>query len=90
MNIGDFATFIYLVGFAASSICASLLVRSYLQTRTKLLLWSAICFVLLALNNAIVVLDLVVLPGTDLGLVRAVTALAGISALLYGFMWELQ
>jgi hypothetical protein len=66
-------------------------VRSYLNNRTKLLLWSAICFVLLALNNLFLFIDLAVLPTiADLGLLRAVLGLSAVSALLYGFIWELD
>jgi hypothetical protein len=81
---------IYLVSFAASSVCATLLVRSYLRNRTRLLLWSAACFVLLALNSAVVILDFLVFVNVDLGLVRVGTSLAGVLALLYGFIWEVD
>ena len=40
---------VYLLCLLTSGICASLLVRSYRQTGTRLLLYSAACFVLLAL-----------------------------------------
>jgi hypothetical protein len=83
-------TVVYILGFVASSTCAWLLVRGYLRHRTRLLLWSATCFVFLALNNATVVLDFVVLPQLDLGLIRVVTSLAGVLALLYGFIREVH
>ena len=82
------AALIYFVSFAASSVCAVLLVRSYIRNRTKLLLWSAACFVFLALNSIIVVFDFVLLPDVDLGLLRLGTSLIGVAALLYGFIWE--
>ena len=53
---------VYFLCFLASAGCGFFLVRSYLNNRTKLLLWSAICFVLLALNNFLLVLDLVFFP----------------------------
>jgi hypothetical protein len=53
-----------------------------------LLLWSGTCFVFLALNNLIVVLDLLILPEIDLSIVRNATSLIGVSALLFGFVWE--
>jgi hypothetical protein len=84
------APVVYLLCFVTSGICAWLLVRSYLRNRSALLLWSAACFVLLALNNFFVVIDLVVLPDADLTLVRHGFALAGIATLLYGFIWELE
>jgi hypothetical protein len=85
------AAAVYFLCFLASACCSWLLVRSYLNNRTKLLLWSAICFVLLALNNLFLFIDLAVLPTmADLGLLRAALGLSAVSALLYGFIWELD
>jgi hypothetical protein len=81
---------VYLLCFLTSAACGFFLVRSYLHNRTKLLLWSAVCFVLLALNNFLLVLDLVFLPNIDLSLIRPLVSLAGVSAILYGFIWELD
>ena len=84
------ATVVYLLCLLSSSICAWLLVRSYLRNRTGLLLWSALCFVFLALNNLAVVLDILVFPDIDLTTLRVLTALAGVSTLLYGFIWKVD
>ena len=46
-----FATIVYLLCFVTSLACAWLLGRSFLRNGTRLLLWSAICFGFLALNN---------------------------------------
>jgi hypothetical protein len=55
-----------------------------------MLLWSAACFALLAINNLLVVLDILVLPNIDLSLPRNICNLAAIGTLLYGFIWELE
>ena len=82
---------VYFLCFLASACCGWLLVRSYLANRTKLLLWSAICFVLLALNNLFLFVDLAVVPtAADLSLLRSVLSLSAVSALLYGFVWEID
>ncbi len=81
---------VYMLCFLASALCAWLLVRSFLRNRTRLLLWSAACFVLLAVNNLLVVIDLVVLPSIDLSPLRLVAGLAAVSTLLFGFIWELD
>ncbi len=81
---------IYLLCLLASAGCAALLVRSYLQTGGKLLLWSAGCFVLLALNNLLVVIDLLVIESIDFLVYRRLTSIAGISVLLFGFIWEAE
>ena len=84
------ATAVYLLCFATSLACSWLLVRSYLRNRTRLLLWTATCFVFLALNNFFVVADLVLLPDIDFRLARHLANLTGLATLLYGFIWELD
>jgi len=86
--IPAFATAVYLLCFVTSGVCALLLGRSYRQTRARLLLWSALCFVALALNNLVVVVDMVLLPDADLRLLRHSFSVAGILMLLWGFIWD--
>jgi uncharacterized membrane protein len=81
---------VYLLCFLTSAVCGWLLVRSFMRNRTRLLLWSAACFVLLAVNNLLVVIDLILLPSTDLNPFRLATGLAAVSTLLFGFVWELD
>ena len=84
-----FPTAVYGLCFLTSAACALLLGRSYLKSRARLLLWSALCFTFLALNNFLVVIDLVVLPNqVDLRLFRYAFAIAGILTLLYGFIMD--
>lgn len=82
---------VYILCFLTSAACAWLLGRSYLTNRTRLLLWSSICFVFLALNNLALVLDLVVWPSpeVDLRLPRLLLALAAAVSLIWGFVWEM-
>lgn len=82
------ATVVYLLCAATSALCAGLLVRAYLASRTRLLLWSAICFGGLLVNNVLLVVDLEVVVGTDLSSLRDVTGLAAVSVLLFGLIWE--
>jgi Family of unknown function (DUF5985) len=79
---------VYFLCLAASAGCAALLVRSYARNRARLLLWSAACFVLLALNNLLVVVDLLVLPAIDLLPVRRLASVLAVAVLLFGFIWE--
>ena len=85
-----FPTVVYLLCFATSATCALLLIRSFRRSRAPLLLWSGLCFLFLALNNLVVVLDLLVLSSWDMRLVRHLLALAGIATLLYGFVWKVE
>jgi Family of unknown function (DUF5985) len=90
-NFSALAATVYALCFVTSGVCSFLLVRSFLRNRTRLLLWSAACFVLLALNNLLVVIDLVVLgPGIDLSPLRVATNLAAVSTQLFGFVWEVD
>ncbi|NNM71741.1 DUF5985 family protein [Enterovirga aerilata] len=79
---------IYILCLLASAGCAALLVRSYRQTGTRLLLWAAGCFILLALNNLLVVLDLLVIHSVDLLAYRRLTSIAAVCVLIFGFIWE--
>ena len=53
-----FRAAVYLLCFATSATCAVLLIRNFIRTRARLLLWSGICFSFLALNNLLVIFDL--------------------------------
>ena len=80
---------VYLLCAATSVTCAVLLLRAYRRQRTRLLLWSSVCFVLLALNNTLVLVDLIVVPaGIDLSVWRGATSVAGVGVLLFGLIWE--
>ncbi|TAK83480.1 MAG: hypothetical protein EPO20_17695 [Betaproteobacteria bacterium] len=82
-----------LYGFAVltSLGCMLLLFRAYAATAMRLLLWSALCFVCLSINNVLLFVDLVVLPTeVDLRPYRLFAALAGLLFLLYGFIWEAE
>ena len=85
-----FPTAVYTLCFLTSSACAWLLARSYGRSGARLLLWSCLCFVLLAANNLVLILDLLLLPDLDLRLPRLLLALAAASVLLFGFVWDLE
>jgi hypothetical protein len=68
--------------------CCLLLIRSYRRNKSRVLLWTAACFVLLAVDNLLVVLDLIVLPTVDLSLPRLLATFFAVGTLLVGFIWE--
>lgn len=86
----SFAPTVYLLCFIGSALCAYLLVSAFRRSSEKLLLWSAICFCLLAFNNLLVFLDIIVLPDWNLTALRTLTSLAAVSALIYAFVWEIE
>jgi hypothetical protein len=85
-----FPATVYLLCFGTSAACAILLARSYLSSRARLLLWSSICFLFLAANNLIVVVDMLLMPDISFRLLRLALALCAVSVLLFGFIWDLE
>lgn len=80
---------VYILCALTSLFCAVLLFRSYRRQRTRLLMWSTACFVGLAINNALLVVDLVVVPDAmDLSLLRSGVALGAVLLLVIGLSWE--
>lgn len=87
---GLLASLVYTMCFLTSGACAFLLGRGFLLSRARLLLWSSVCFSFLAASNLLLVVDLILLPGEDLSIPRTLLALAGVGALLFSFIWNLE
>lgn len=81
---------IYSLCVFTSVACTVLLLRSYAHSGVRLLLWTALCFVGLSVNNLILFIDVLVIPQVDLSPWRTLSAFAGLSVLLYGFIWETE
>ncbi|NMO21785.1 hypothetical protein HPC49_50820 [Pyxidicoccus fallax] len=80
---------VYILCALTSVTCAVLLLRAWKRTQSRLLLWSGLCFAVLALNNILLFIDLVLLPtSVDLYLPRLITGLASAVILLYGLIWD--
>jgi hypothetical protein len=82
------AEVVYVLCALTSVLCAGLLLRSYLANRTRLLLWSTLCFVGLALNNILLLCDLVLVPDIDLRWARTGSAMLGLATLIIGLVGE--
>jgi hypothetical protein len=85
-----FPAAVYILCFLTSGACALLLARNYVRTSARLLLWSALCFLLLAGNNLVVIVDLLLLDDINLGVLRLSFSLAAVVVLLFGFIWDLE
>ena len=85
-----FPTAVYLLCFLTSLACACLLGRAYRRTSARVLLWSAACFTLLAGNNLLLMIDLVLMPSFDLILLRHLLSLSAVATLIFGFVWDLK
>lgn len=81
---------VYILCVVTSSMCAGLLLRSYFITRTRLLLWSAIAFMCLAVNNFFVLADMILFPDINFLWARYAAAFAAVCVLIYGFVWEAE
>jgi uncharacterized paraquat-inducible protein A len=80
---------VYVLGMFVALACGVLLARGYRRSRHRLLLWSSICFLGLSLSNALLYLDLSVLPTQiDLHLMRRAVTAVSFLVLLYGLIWD--
>ena len=85
------AEVVYLLCACLSFLCALMLARGYQNTGTKLLLWAAISFTLMALNNIFLFVDLALLPDMNLNgpFWRNLLGASSGAVLLGGLIWEL-
>jgi hypothetical protein len=83
------ATAVYTLCAVLSLACAGLLFRAWLTSRSRLLLWSGLCFGWLAVSNVLLFVDLAIVGDeTDLRWARSATFLAGTATLLAGLIWD--
>ena len=79
---------IYLLCAATSLLVAMMLMRQYVKSRTRLVLWSVISFAGLAVNSVLVYVDLVMYTGVDLSVYRSAAGAFAMVVMLYGLIWE--
>jgi hypothetical protein len=85
------AAAIYSLCAITAGVCAYLLLLAYRRGRYRLLLWSGLCFTILTVNYILLVVDKIILPAEiDLSLVRVLSALAAMTVLLYGLIWDAE
>jgi len=80
---------LFLLAALTCITCTVLLFRGYRSSGSRLVLWTALCFVGLSINNLLLFFDLAVfIEEVDLRVFRHLAALGGLACLLYGFVWE--
>jgi hypothetical protein len=79
---------VYILCAVTSLACAVLLLRGYWRTGVRLLLWSGLCFVGLALDNVFLYVDIIVIPDTDIRILRRIPGLIALTLLIYGLVWD--
>lgn len=82
------ATAVYLLCALTSLACAVLLLRGWRERGVRLLLYSGLAFVGFAVGNAMLVVDVVVVPTVDLAIFRSLPVLLGLLVLIYGLVWD--
>ncbi len=82
------ASLVYLLGAIVTALCAGLLLRGFVRSRSRLLLWSGFCFVGLTVSNALLFIDMHLLPDHDLYMWRLGTAAGAMLLLVYGLVFE--
>lgn len=82
------AQLVFLLCIVTSAACCILLLQAHRRTGTRLLLWSGICFAGLALNDALVFVDLVIVPQISLIVLRSVTLLVSLLVFIVALIWE--
>lgn len=69
-------------------LCAVLLLRAYQNVRKRLLLWSGLCFIGLAISNVLRIADIRIFLALDLYTYRLGTTALAMLLLLWGLIWE--
>jgi hypothetical protein len=82
------ANVVYVLCALTSVACALLLVRGYLRSRTRLLLWSSLGFVGLAFNNAMLVFDRIIFPAVPMGHLPTLPAVVGMCVMTLGLILD--
>lgn len=81
-------TIVYSLCMLTSLGCAVLLWRGYRKSRLRLLFWSALCFAILGISNALLILDLVVFPDVYILPARSIATQVALLVLIYGLIFE--
>lgn len=77
---------------AMSLVCATLLLRGFLRTRSRLLLWASLSFGFYALNSMFLYVDMAIFPNIDSSgpfWRNLLGAISG-SLLVFGLIWEIE
>jgi hypothetical protein len=82
------ASFIYGLCALTAALCAWLLLRAYKGSRYQLLFWSGLFFIIVTINNVLLMADKLVFPMFDLSVFRYTVSLAAHGLLLFGLISE--
>ena len=77
-----------ILGTLTVGLCAVLLLRAYLHVGKRLLFWSGMCFAGLTAANALLLIDVALMPDLNLYRWRLAAAAVSMCLLLYGLIFE--
>jgi hypothetical protein len=86
---------INLFGAVTALVCLVLLYRHYWRTGVRLLWWAGLCFLALAIENAILFFDknpnfVIRMDSATLVAIRQSIAALGIACLIFSLVWETE
>ena len=86
------ASAVYILCALTSAACAVMLLRGYLRSKARFLLWSSLCFIAFFVNNALLMIDKVFVPETVWfpQVWRSSVALVGLCLLIFGLIWDAE
>ena len=86
------ASAVYILCALTSAACAVMLLRGYLRSKARFLLWSSLCFIAFLVNNMLLMIDKVFVPEVVWfpAVWRSSVALLGLALLLYGLIWDAE
>jgi len=77
-----------ILGTLTVGLCAILLFRAFLKVRKRFLFWCALCFGGLTVSNAMLIVDLYLMPEVSMYPQRLLVAAGAMLAMVYGLIFE--
>lgn len=78
----------YILCTLTSLVCFGLLIRSYVKTKVRLLLWCSLCFFFFSIQNVLLFIDFILVPEISMIFWRTLIGFVGAAILLFGLIWE--
>jgi hypothetical protein len=76
------------LGTLTVGLCAVLLLRAFVRVRSQLLLWCGLCFAGLTVSNALLIVDLYLVPDESFYPQRLLVAAVSMLAMVYGLIFH--